>query len=344
MEDNSIKERYEIFKKSIDAFKKSLNDDPITFKVETGYNDISIDETNANNSLCELYNNVEAYVKWFDNIVDSFNNIGKEFLLFLDPEINVNNLTTNDIGNSIEQKLNNLTFNNKYTQIAVKEMKIVSLYIKQVSLNVQLFMYKTLKRILEFVRNGKIIDAGISILNAIIDIIKSVATVISSCLTVIDTIIKSIGSLSIGLNLDGGKMAFFMSPKGLITGSLSLICGEDDDECDTCTNTKSNVYDAVNNVRNVINDANTALKTSYILGNINEYYQTGNIPEKSNLILNNINSTEIVEKLTPLLMTLYLKQESLPLYERISPLNLGYMLWLNKNFMTTMYDSFGLPM
>ena len=344
MENKNIKERYKIFKQSIDAFKKSLNDNPTSFKVETENGDITIDEKNASNSLCEIYDKVESYVEWFDDITESFFNIGKEFLLFLDPNMNVNNLSSNEIGNSIERQLNDLIIDNKYTQYAIRELKIVSLYIKQVSLYVQLFVFKITKKILEFIRNGKIVDVSINIINGLLSILKAVSSAIDVALGAIDVVIKSIGSLSIGLNLDGGKMSFFMSPKGIIKGVMSLVCGEDDDECDTCTNTKKEAYDAVNDVRNVINDANTALKTSYILGNVNEYYQTGAIPDKSDLTLNTIDSTSIIEQLTPLLMTMYLKQESLPLYERISPLNLGYMLWLNKNFMTTLYDSFGLPM
>lgn len=344
MENKNIKERYKIFKQSIDAFKKSLNDNPTSFKVETENGDITIDEKNASNSLCEIYDKAESYVEWFGDITESFFNIGKEFLLFLDPNMNVNNLSSNEIGNSIETQLNDLIIDNKYTQYAIRELKIVSLYIKQVSLNVQLFIFKITKKILEFMRNGKIVDVSINIINGLLSILKAVSSAIDVALDAIDVVIKSIGSLSIGLNLNGAKMSFFMSPKGIIKGVMSLVCGEDDDECDTCTNTKKEAYDAVNDIRNVINDANTALKTSYILGNVNEYYQTGAIPDKSDLTLNTIDSTSIIEQLTPLLMTIYLKQESLPLYERISPLNLGYMLWLNNNFMTTMYDSFGLPM
>ena len=203
------------------------------------------------------------------------------------------------------------------SQIIMKYVELIGLEIKKIVLYVKKTVAKTSKSVAEAVANGKGPAIAASVAAGAMSAMQTMAQVLN---VVMQTVQMILNMFTGPLLVPAEGMCFFMTPKTIMTGQMKSDI--------TIANTNASVTDYLPE------------PVKLTLENIAESVDTANVPLK--VSLNKVNLKSILNAVeTILLASIY--PQPLPKYERLLPVNAGYMLFLMTGFNAAGKLAFGLP-
>lgn len=336
---------------------------------------INIDVLNENeeSNFCKLIDSCTEWTEWSIKLTESIVVIPFEFAKFIanvigdtsdfilnitEYEVDVVIKWINDklewlidtINTWLQNKINKKQSKNekkfkkikRFIKKAIKRVKILLLKANKLVLSAQLWVYKTTKRLLERIANGKMIN-GVSVaLKAVIDALKVTAKIITYGLSAIQSIVEMLSAAFISIK--AGHMAFFLTPKIALNGRIledmaPIEQGNDLFSFGAIEAVDSMLNEYIDGIKN-LNDEQSKI---YISNKVAEYLATGNITEGTPVLqkIDQNKLSNIVQNALNVLLTGL--SEPLPKYEKLSITNIRFLLWLSTVFEPGMKASFGLP-
>lgn len=370
---DNIEDLWNSFNKNLEELKELCKNNPSKIKKNKAANQSSVNielkDENDKKTLCAIIDEVAEWMEWSIKVSEKTIELPAKFAEFIasvlgesidyvlslisqgiDNLIKWINNKLEEIVNNVQDKIENgdSKFAKKVRKIkrfikkAIKKIKILILEVKKLILEAQLIVYKNTKTVIESLANGRAVAALDAVFAGALAALQSCAASISVGLQVVSAIIQSL--LSAFMAIEGGTMAFFMTPKIILSGKLLQTMKPLELNNDIFS---FGIMNIVNNVIDEyiksINDINVATCTAYIVSMLAEFAVTGQITEGS-VNIEKIDPEHIKKLVQDIIATLLANiSEPMPKYEKISILNIRYLLWLTTVFQPSMKLSFGYP-
>lgn len=237
----------------------------------------------------------------------------------------------------------NLSIDSKYTpfvalKIILKKFQILKLRIEMIKTNVEIILAKTIKKILVEILKGKG-SAANPILAVPMTVIQALSQAINAVIQVINMIITVLSCIPI-ITVDAASMCFFMTPKSMNTTKMQTM-----NVNQSINNTIPDpIAKAIATVQQKINEANGVLKKSKIATMAAAGAATAGINFDPGQFgaLTQFDPKVIYQAVKAILVTL-LDAEPVPRYEKLSIINIRFLVWLTTGFVPAGYKSFGIP-
>ena len=239
-----------------------------------------------------------------------------------------------DIQISVDSRYTNFVA----TQIILKKFQIIKYRIEKVRKTIQVIEAKTVKAVLESLLKGKG-SAANPVLTPPIMVLQALAQVINVIMQIINVIVAVISNIPI-MSVDAAGMCFFMTPKSFNTAKMQIM------------NVKKSINDttpdpiakAISTVQQKINESNGLLKKTKVatMAAAGAATAGANFNPGEFGTLEPFNPKIIKTAVNLILMTL-LDAEPVPRFEKLSPLNIRFMVWLVTGFVPAGKKSFGIP-
>jgi hypothetical protein len=359
---NSMQEMWDEYVTYMNGVKKVCQDTPIKLKKQNK-------KDSAKYKLCDIYEETKEWAEWSAKVSDVVINVPINTVSILcratgesasyaieivekgtDYATNwlVKKLSDISFDNNSNKKSNKKSYNNRWIKKIIKKIKIITLYVKKTLLDGKLYMYKQLKKTLEFAANSKITSALQTAFDAILRFLNKAADIIDKILSVIEKLLDSI----VGFTLDGGIMGFFITPKTIASGILAPANNLDMKPINVNQDIFSNIADSlITPIEEGVRQASIAITSGKNAAMIAEVTKNAatlagdeiiDIPD-SNISLEQSFDLSQLKNLIALAISLLCAPEALPKYERLHPGNIGFLLWLITSFEPTMKKCFGIP-
>ena len=229
------------------------------------------------------------------------------------------------------------------SQIVMKYVELIALYIKKITLNIRLFIAKASKNVVKAIANGK----GPAIASAIASGALAAMMTMAQVLNVVLQAIQMVLNMFVGpLSISAEAMCFFMTPKTIMTGQMKSDI--------PVTNVNVSITDylpepiklQIENIALAVNQANVPIKVSFIAASAalgaGLALSGTEIKIDPCVELKEINLKDIISAIETIL-TLSINPQPLPKFEKLLPTNIGFMLFLMTGFNSGGKLAFGLP-
>ena len=228
----------------------------------------------------------------------------------------------------------------------MKKIQLIALKIKRLLTELSIKIAKMLRSVLLALDNkcGSSITAALNAaILAIMAVFKALAFAVYAVMIAVKFILDVMPPM---ISVGAESMCFFMTPKSVMLGltKIGMTCANPNKSI--CNRLPTVIKQAISAIEETINIANNAIRIAMIatgaaLGLACAFTQF-NIPETLCKVLKVINPKTII-KAIDLLLSLLPIPDPLPKYEKLLPINLGYLAWLITGFCPAGKKAFGFP-
>lgn len=289
-------------------------------KLEQIYDSVQTDIKEAANTDIEKICNLVNTIKKYNEII----------------------VTLSDILSSLQEIVNASVqyINYSITQIILKRVQILSLRVKRIILEIKRTIANITKKMLEACNSGKGSIALTSIIGPIIAALQFVSQLVMYAIMGVNLLLKMV---SIIMPVGAESMAFFMTFKSFKTTDIKAM------------NPNTSITDRLGTgVRESLKQlilAPDILNKTIIIASITAAAAAGAAliaEENSDFSKISCKALQLKDpasilKLIENLLTLLFIPQALPKYEKLLPINVGYLMWLILSFEPAGKKSFGFP-
>ena len=235
---------------------------------------------------------------------------------------------------------------NAAVEYIMKKIQILALKIKRLLVELSIKIAKMMRSLLIGLDNkcGSGITATInSAIVAIMAVFKALAIAINAVMMAVKFILDMMPPM---ISVGAETMCFFLTPKSAMLGlsKVEMTCANPNKSI--CNRLPTVIKQSISAIEEEINIANNAIRIAMIatgaaFGLACAFTQF-NIPDTLCKVLKVINPQTII-KAIDLLLSLLPIPDPLPKYEKLLPINLGYLAWLIIGFCPAGKKAFGFP-
>ena len=231
-------------------------------------------------------------------------------------------------------------------EYVIKKIQILALKIKRLLVELSIKIAKMTRSVLIGLDNkcGSGITAALnSAVVAIMAVFKALAFAVYVVMLAVKLILDMMPTM---ISVSAESMCFFLTPKSVMLGlsKVEMTCANPNKSI--CNRLPTAIKNAISTIEEAVNNANNAIRIAMIatgaaLGLACAFTQF-NIPDTLCKVLKVINPKNIIKGIDFLLTSLAIP-DPLPKYEKLLPINLGYLAWLIIGFCPAGKKAFGIP-
>lgn len=235
---------------------------------------------------------------------------------------------------------------NAAVEYIMKKIQILALKIKRLLVELSIKIAKMLRSLLIGIDNkcGSGITATInSTIVAIMAVFKALAIAVNAVMMAVKFILDMMPPM---ISVGAETMCFFLTPKSAMLGlsKVEMTCANPNKSI--CNRLPTVIKQSISAIEEEINIANNAIRIAMIATGaaygLACAFTQFNIPDTLCKVLKVINPQTII-KAIDLLLSLLPIPDPLPKYEKLLPINLGYLAWLIIGFCPAGKKAFGFP-
>ena len=235
---------------------------------------------------------------------------------------------------------------NATVEYIMKKIQILALKIKRLLVELSIKIAKMMRSLLIGLDNkcGSGITATInSTIVAIMAVFKALAIAINAVMMAVKFILDMMPPM---ISVGAETMCFFLTPKSAMLGltKVEMTCANPNKSI--CNRLPTVIKQSISAIEEEINIANNAIRIAMIATGaaygLACAFTQFNIPDTLCKVLKVINPQTII-KAIDLLLSLLPIPDPLPKYEKLLPINLGYLAWLIIGFCPAGKKAFGFP-
>ena len=231
-------------------------------------------------------------------------------------------------------------------EYVMKKIQLIALKIKRLLVELSIKIAKMTKNLLLSLDNkcGSEITAALNTaMIAVMEVFKGLAAAVYSVMMAVKLILDMMPPM---ISVAAESMCFFLTPKSVMLGlsNVGITCTNPNNSI--CNRLPTVIKQAISTIEEQINLSNNAIRIAMIatgaaLGLTCAFTQF-KIPETLCKVLKVINPETIIKAIDLLLSPLPIP-DPLPKYEKLLPINLGYLAWLIVGFCPAGKKAFGFP-
>lgn len=235
---------------------------------------------------------------------------------------------------------------NAAVEYIMKKIQILALKIKRLLVELSIKIAKMMRSLLIGLDNkcGSGITATLnSAIVAIMAVFKALAIAVNAVMMAVKFILDMMPPM---ISVGAESMCFFLTPKSAMLGlsKVEMTCANPNKSI--CNRLPTVIKQSISAIEEEINIANNAIRIAMIatgaaFGLACAFTQF-NIPDTLCKVLKVINPKNII-KAIDLLLSLLPIPDPLPKYEKLLPINLGFLAWLIIGFCPAGKKAFGFP-
>ena len=235
---------------------------------------------------------------------------------------------------------------NAAVEYIMKKIQILALKIKRLLAELSIKIAKMMRSLLIGLDNkcGSGITATInSAIVAIMAVFKALAIAVNAVMMAVKFILDMMPPM---ISVGAETMCFFLTPKSAMLGlsKVEMTCANPNKSI--CNRLPTVIKQSISAIEEEINIANNAIRIAMIATGaafgLTCAFTQFNIPDTLCKVLKVINPKNII-KAIDLLLSLLPIPDPLPKYEKLLPINLGYLAWLIIGFCPAGKKAFGFP-
>lgn len=235
---------------------------------------------------------------------------------------------------------------NAAVEYIMKKIQILALKIKRLLVELSIKIAKMMRSLLIGLDNkcGSGITATInSAIVAIMAVFKALAIAVNAVMMAVKFILYMMPPM---ISVGAETMCFFLTPKSAMLGltKVEMTCANPNKSI--CNRLPTVIKQSISAIEEEINIANNAIRIAMIAtgaaSGLACAFTQFNIPDTLCKVLKVINPRTII-KAIDLLLSLLPIPDPLPKYEKLLPINLGYLAWLIIGFCPAGKKAFGFP-
>lgn len=235
---------------------------------------------------------------------------------------------------------------NAAVEYIMKKIQILALKIKRLLVELSIKIAKMMRSLLIGLDNkcGSGITATInSTIVAIMAVFKALAIAVNAVMMAVKFILDMMPPM---ISVGAETMCFFLTPKSAMLGltKVEMTCANPNKSI--CNRLPTVIKQSISAIEEEINIANNAIRIAMIATGaaygLACAFTQFNIPNTLCKVLKIINPKNII-KAIDLLLSLLPIPDPLPKYEKLLPINLGYLAWLIIGFCPAGKKAFGFP-
>ena len=235
---------------------------------------------------------------------------------------------------------------NAAVEYIMKKIQILALKIKRLLVELSIKIAKMMRSLLIGLDNkcGSGITATInSTIVAIMTVFKALAIAVNAVMMAVKFILDMMPPM---ISVGAETMCFFLTPKSAMLGltKVEMTCANPNKSI--CNRLPTVIKQSISAIEEEINIANNAIRIAMIATGaaygLACAFTQFNIPDTLCKVLKVINPQTII-KAIDLLLSLLPIPDPLPKYEKLLPINLGYLAWLIIGFCPAGKKAFGFP-
>ena len=235
---------------------------------------------------------------------------------------------------------------NATVEYIMKKIQILALKIKRLLVELSIKIAKMMRSLLIGLDNkcGSGITATInSTIVAIMAVFKALAIAVNAVMMAVKFILDMMPPM---ISVGAETMCFFLTPKSAMLGltKVEMTCANPNKSI--CNRLPTVIKQSISAIEEEINIANNAIRIAMIATGaaygLACAFTQFNIPDTLCKVLKVINPQTII-KAIDLLLSLLPIPDPLPKYEKLLPINLGYLAWLIIGFCPAGKKAFGFP-
>ena len=235
---------------------------------------------------------------------------------------------------------------NAAVEYIIKKIQILALKIKRLLAELSIKIAKMMRSLLIGLDNkcGSGITATInSAIVAIMTVFKALAIAVNAVMMAVKFILDMMPPM---ISVGAESMCFFLTPKSAMLGltKVEMTCANPNKSI--CNRLPTVIKQSISAIEEEINIANNAIRIAMIATGaafgLTCAFTQFNIPDTLCKVLKVINPKNII-KAIDLLLSLLPIPDPLPKYEKLLPINLGYLAWLIIGFCPAGKKAFGFP-
>ena len=235
---------------------------------------------------------------------------------------------------------------NVAVEYIMKKIQILALKIKRLLVELSIKIAKMMRSLLIGLDNkcGSGITATLnSAIVAIMAVFKALAIAVNAVMMAVKFILDMMPPM---ISVSAESMCFFLTPKSAMLGltKIEMTCANPNKSI--CNRLPTVIKQSISAIEEAINISNNAIRIAMIsagaaMGLASAFTQF-NIPDTLCKVLKVINPQSIIKSID-LLLSLIPIPDPLPKYEKLLPINLGYLAWLIIGFCPAGKKAFGIP-
>ena len=235
---------------------------------------------------------------------------------------------------------------NAAVEYIMKKIQILALKIKRLLVELSIKIAKMMRSLLIGLDNkcGSGITATInSAIVAIMAVFKALAIAVNAVMMAVKLILDMMPPM---ISVGAETMCFFLTPKSAMLGlsKVEMTCANPNKSI--CNRLPTVIKQSISAIEEEINIANNAIRIAMIATGaaygLACAFTQFNMPDTLCKVLKVINPQTII-KAIDLLLSLLPIPDPLPKYEKLLPINLGYLAWLIIGFCPAGKKAFGFP-
>lgn len=235
---------------------------------------------------------------------------------------------------------------NAAVEYIMKKIQILALKIKRLLVELSIKIAKMMRSLLIGLDNkcGSGITATLnSAIVAIMAVFKALAIAVNAVMMAVKFILDMMPPM---ISVGAESMCFFLTPKSAMLGltKVEMTCANPNKSI--CNRLPTVIKQSISAIEEEINIANNAIRIAMIATGaafgLTCAFTQFNIPDALCKVLKVINPKNII-KAIDLLLSLLPIPDPLPKYEKLLPINLGYLAWLIIGFCPAGKKAFGFP-
>ena len=235
---------------------------------------------------------------------------------------------------------------NAAVEYIMKKIQILALKIKRLLVELSIKIAKMMRSLLIGLDNkcGSGITATLnSAIVAIMAVFKALAIAVNAVMMAVKFILDMMPPM---ISVGAETMCFFLTPKSAMLGltKVEMTCANPNKSI--CNRLPTVIKQSISAIEEEINIANNAIRIAMIATGaafgLTCAFTQFNIPDALCKVLKVINPKNII-KAIDLLLSLLPIPDPLPKYEKLLPINLGYLAWLIIGFCPAGKKAFGFP-
>lgn len=235
---------------------------------------------------------------------------------------------------------------NAAVEYIMKKIQVLALKIKRLLVELSIKIAKMMRSLLISLDNkcGSGITATLnSAIVAIMSVFKALAIAVNAVMMAVKFILDMMPPM---ISVGAESMCFFLTPKSAMLGltKVEMTCANPNKSI--CNRLPTVIKQSISAIEEEINIANNAIRIAMIAtgaaSGLACAFTQFNIPDTLCKVLKVINPKNII-KAIDLLLSLLPIPDPLPKYEKLLPINLGFLSWLIIGFCPAGKKAFGFP-